>query len=414
MFAVFSRYKHINWALADQTMVSGVNFLTGILLARFLGLDEYGRFALAWMVVLFCSSIQQAAIIAPMMSFGATRKVRGKPAYYAVVAAQELLFSLLCSALLGLATILSAYFAPDLGLQDLVWPLSAALFAFQLQDFLRRYFFSRNFGRLAFFNDAISYLGQVSLLVPLFYFWQLNSALVLWIIAATSGAAVVVGIWSMDLQTFSGKRLRRVAAIHLSHSKWLVASALSQWTSGNFFIVTLGATLGSEAVGAIRAVQNVLGVTHVIFMGMENIIPASVAKCLKSGGVSAVKAYIARATWFCMGGTAFYCLIVAVNPEAVLRFLFGQTYSGYGYLLWWYVPVYLLMSVGLPLRSGLRAFNDVRPIFSANLLASVLAIAAASWFIEQWGVKGAIAGLISTQIVIQGYTYNALRKRLII
>ena len=32
-----SRYSHINWALADQTMVSGINFLTGILLARFLG-----------------------------------------------------------------------------------------------------------------------------------------------------------------------------------------------------------------------------------------------------------------------------------------------------------------------------------------------------------------------------------------
>ncbi len=31
------RYSHLNWALADQTMVSGVNFLTGILLARYLG-----------------------------------------------------------------------------------------------------------------------------------------------------------------------------------------------------------------------------------------------------------------------------------------------------------------------------------------------------------------------------------------
>ena len=30
---LWARYSHVNWALADQTMVSGVNFLTGILLA---------------------------------------------------------------------------------------------------------------------------------------------------------------------------------------------------------------------------------------------------------------------------------------------------------------------------------------------------------------------------------------------
>ena len=43
------RYRHINWALADQGVVSGINFLTGIMLARFLGLEEFGRFTLAWM-----------------------------------------------------------------------------------------------------------------------------------------------------------------------------------------------------------------------------------------------------------------------------------------------------------------------------------------------------------------------------
>ena len=65
---LLTRYSQINWALADQAMVSGVNFLTAILLARYLGIEEFGRFALAWMVVLFIVNIQYAMIIAPMMS----------------------------------------------------------------------------------------------------------------------------------------------------------------------------------------------------------------------------------------------------------------------------------------------------------------------------------------------------------
>src|SRR3989339_512327 len=82
MIAFISRYRHMNWALADQAMVSGVNFLTGILLARYLGLEEYGRFTLAWMAVLLCNSFQQAGIIAPMMSIGPKQKKEDGPSYY--------------------------------------------------------------------------------------------------------------------------------------------------------------------------------------------------------------------------------------------------------------------------------------------------------------------------------------------
>lgn len=67
---LISRYSHLNWALADQATVSGANFITGILLARYLGLEEFGRFTLAWMVVLFVNSLQNAVVVAPMMNIG--------------------------------------------------------------------------------------------------------------------------------------------------------------------------------------------------------------------------------------------------------------------------------------------------------------------------------------------------------
>jgi hypothetical protein len=41
---LLKRYRHVNWALADQAMLSGVNFLTVVLLARALGIEEFGRF----------------------------------------------------------------------------------------------------------------------------------------------------------------------------------------------------------------------------------------------------------------------------------------------------------------------------------------------------------------------------------
>ena len=90
---LWTHYSHINWALADQTMVSGVNFLTGILLSRYLGLEEFGRFTLAWMAVLFVNSLQHAAIISPMMSIGPKQPEAEAPAYYGAIVVQQIVFS---------------------------------------------------------------------------------------------------------------------------------------------------------------------------------------------------------------------------------------------------------------------------------------------------------------------------------
>ncbi len=70
--------SRISWAILDQGMVSAVNFLTGILLARHLGVEEFGRFTLVWMLVLFMSSFQLALIVSPMLSIGPKRRQRLK------------------------------------------------------------------------------------------------------------------------------------------------------------------------------------------------------------------------------------------------------------------------------------------------------------------------------------------------
>ncbi|HFB98709.1 MAG TPA: hypothetical protein ENJ62_06175, partial [Bryobacterales bacterium] len=59
-------------ALADQAMVSGTNFLTSVLLARWLAPAEYGLYALMLSFVYLLASVQQALVIQPMRVFGGT------------------------------------------------------------------------------------------------------------------------------------------------------------------------------------------------------------------------------------------------------------------------------------------------------------------------------------------------------
>ena len=139
------RYSQINWALVDQAMVSGVNFLTGIILVRYLGLEEFGRFTLAWLIVLFFNSIQFAAVISPMMSIGPKQAEIEFPQYYGAVLLQQLFWSGCCFISIFLCVWGSQFFF-DWKIHQLAAPLAAGLLAFQFQDFLRRLCSKRNDG----------------------------------------------------------------------------------------------------------------------------------------------------------------------------------------------------------------------------------------------------------------------------
>jgi len=384
-------------------MVSGVNFLTGILLARYLGLDEYGRFTLAWMAVLFFNSIQQAGIIAPMMSLGPKQNGADETGYYSAIIVQQIVWSVLGFFLLWAGVWLSGFIVPQWGVQDLGLPLASALLAWQLQDFLRRYFFARNQSKLAFFNDVISYLGQLALLLALFHWARLTTAGVLWLIALTSAAAVLVGACGLGSLQFSRKTLREITRQHWYSSKWLLGSALIQWTSGNYFIVSLGAIVGTGAVGALRAAQNIMGVTHILFQGLENIVPAGAARSLQIGGKVAMQTYLWKATLMCTGVTSLFCLIVAIAPDWLFTLFYGSDYTGYGYLLWWFAPIYLLISIGLPLRAGLCALSQTRPIFVAYVIMTTFSVLSASFLVDCYGISGALVGILGTQLIFQGY-----------
>ena len=406
------RYSHVNWALADQAMVSGVNFLTGILLARYLGIEEFGRFTLAWMVVLFAASIQHAAINSPMMSIGSQQEEEDAPAYYGAVFAQQAVFAALSFVLVFAGATAAARWFPQWKIDGLALPLAAAAAAYQTQDFLRRYFFTRGRASTAFAADAICYLGQLALLVWLFFaFTGMDSRYALWAIAAVAAVATLCAAFLVEPLRWVPEVARSVTRRHGGFSKWLILSTLMQWTSAQLFFIAAGVLLGAAAVGALRAAQNLMGVTHILFMGLENIVPVRAAQHFQRGGVKALKGYLRRVSW--TGGlvTAFVAVAFAVAPGFWLDLFYGGSYAGYGYVVQWFAAVYILIFMGVPLRAGLRGLEHTRSIFSAYFWASLFSLAAIYPLIHWFELYGVMAGLLITQVIIQATLWLAFRSK---
>ncbi len=399
------------WALTDQAVVSGTNFLTNVMLARFMGLREFGIFALAWMSVLFVNSLQTALIVAPMMSISPKQEEKDRPSYFGAVVFQEFVLVSLCFVLVFVALKASSHFFRHANLEQLALPLAVSAFAYQLQDFVRRYFFATRQSRRALADDALSYLTQLPILFLLHKAGRLNSATALWVMAGTSIFALLPACFWMEPLKFQWETIRAISRRHWKFSRWLVGSSLLQWTSGNLFILAAPVYYGAAAAGVLKASQNLMGATHVWFQGLDNIVPVESARRLRKSGPHAMLAYI-RSILIKWGGlTLLFALLMAAAPGFWLRLIYGPEMAQYGYVLRLYALLYVIIFVGAPMRAGLQALEYTVPIFWSYLAMTAFAFAFAVPMAKMLGLSGSLLGLMGAQVIFQSIVGGALVLR---
>lgn len=393
------RQAQVQWALVDQGLCSGVNFATAIIVARNLGLEEFGRFSLAWIVALFFSNLQIATVCIPMMGIGPKQSAQQRPQYFATLAAQQALFSAVTFCAIFLMVPLAHVLFQDPHLYGVGLPLATAAVAFQAQDFIRRYFITRGDTELALVNDVISYGGQLVVLLWLFSTRDGDAKAVLWVIAATSGLAFAVGSLRMEKLHFDLVSFREISRRQWRSARWMGGTAIMNWLSSNTFLVAAGAMLGVASVGLLQAAEKIVNVLNILFQALGNIIPVEAARLLRDGNSGKLTAYLKKVTLAGGAVTVAVALLLSVFPETWLRLAYGNQMAQMGSILSGYAAVYVAMFLSIPLRSGLIATENTRPIFIAYLLQTVFAAVSAYQLIQWLGIWGVPAGLMVKQLI---------------
>jgi len=385
--------RAMNFAFFDQVLVSSSNFLAGILLARAFGIFEFGRFALAWMFVEFIGSLQAAAIIQPMLNIGPKQAEANRDRYYDAVLAQQAAACMVFGLMAWLAATLTGWLLSDPEFDRLALPLCAAIMAYQLQSFFRRYFFARDRPIAALVNDVLRFTVQIAATAALAFAWPGSTAAVgLWIVAAACAVSALQGVFCFGRPKWNTAAVVDVAVRHWRFSKWLLPSALMYWMTSQGFPLMSGFVLGAAATGGLRAAVSIVGVMNMLLLALDNFAPVQAARAVHDGGPIELRRNIARLAL--LTGTLVVGTVVLINidPGYLVHLLYGEHFASVEQLVRWLCAPASIYAISTVLVIWAAALERTRTIFVSYAAATVFTVIATYPLTRYGGLAGVVAG----------------------
>ncbi|WP_222536919.1 lipopolysaccharide biosynthesis protein [Pedobacter polysacchareus] len=406
--SLFKQITEKYWVLADQVVVSGSAFLTNLLLAKAMGLPEYGKFSIMVMVQLFILSVSMAfssqvyQVNYPSLAANDQKKLtRGMLGIQFMVAALILMMALLGFSIWHISGFKAMSFTTEILIMA---TLSTVLYL--LQDFLRRVFITKTEGRNAFLIDSLTNILQITALLLAWHFNLLGQAMAWSIIGLSFLPSVVCGIVLLKPEAITFADIRFSWKLQLVKGGWLIGSSLLQWGSGYFFVIAAGWWLGAAALGALRLAQYIFGLLNLLLQAIENYVLPKVV---------AIKADMSVYWWQLMRKSLvmivpILCLL-SLFANDIFSIIGGPEYQQYTFIIYGLSIVYLLITIGYPVRIAIRSLELNRAYFIGYILSVSTGLMLAPWLIKTWGIQGVLAGIFLTQLIMICYWSIILQRK---
>ena len=388
------------WLLADQVLVSGMNFTTTVLLARMLGVYNFGIFTVLYYILLYVNSIQLALNVQPMFSIapqmpeGPERQsfLRGMAGY------QYVLSTFFCLLILLAGLLEKLKLLPHRLDTSAILPFVLTVFAFQIQDWFRRLCYVKDLGQRVFWNDAVSYIGQIAAFLGLWRMGRLNVSTAYYAIGLTSLAAFGIGLLLDDM----GSTLREARAAIVRTWKMgrsLLVTAQLQWLGSGGVNLVIAGLIGVRAASGIRAVIALVGPVIVLCQLLDNVIPVRAARAYASGGEQALVRYLRKIGLMLAAAVGAPLVLVSIFARPIMSLVFGHAYTGFAGLVVW-EAAYMALSV---LYRGTHYYHRTKDttavLAKTALLASLVSLGGCLLLAKPFGAAGALAALVMGQSV---------------
>jgi O-antigen/teichoic acid export membrane protein len=402
-------------AILDQGLISGSNFLTSVLLARWMVPAQYGAYAVAFGIYVLLSVVYQSLVLEPMAVFGGSSYRNCLRGYMGSLFWIHVIASLAIFVVFGASAYAARSLAQSDGLAGALAGVTIAspcVLAFALA---RRGFYldlsPAKAAAGAFVYSAVSVgalfvlyrrsllsaftafllMGLAALVTAIYLFIRLR-----WELPASAAAPQVGAAW---------KR-------HWGYGRWALASSIAGWIPAYVYYPLLSSFGNIVHSGQLKALMNLTLPMEQTKAALGMLFLPYAARIQDQEGRASSSNLAKRMTLVSLGGAVVYWALILPLQGPVFRFLYSGRYTEVAHLL----PVIAFGSIVWSAAYGpaiaLRAMESPASVFVAFSLATGLSLligVPATW---AFGLKGAIWGSNLADVLSLLFVVVVLRRKI--
>jgi O-antigen/teichoic acid export membrane protein len=380
------------WTFADQALSSLTNAALTVVVARAVGAEAFGAFALALLTFSFVIGLGRAMIGDPYV----IRFSDADPAARHTATRQSSGAAVVFGLLAGMLCAVAGLLIPDQQSRGGLLALAISLPGLLLQDNWRYAFFAARRPAAATLNDAIWALLQFSLLGVLFV---RNVESVFWITMAWGMSALVAA-------AFGVLQIRAVPSVtsarrwfHLTRDLNVRMGIDFAFNMGavNLAIYVITAVVGLVAAGALRAAQTLLGPLNLFRSGLDSFVLPMMAR--RAGEGRSLLRLVTVTSGAATALTGVWVGVLLLLPTSIGEEVLGDSWAGARLVMIGSGIVAISQAVVLGASLGIKALRRADLLLRVTLIQAPLILGFGGVGAWQWGIVGAANGLGIAQFV---------------
>jgi O-antigen/teichoic acid export membrane protein len=381
------------FAILDQGLISGSNFLISILLARWLIPAQYGAFSTAFSVFLFLSYVYQSLLSEPQAVFSGSAYRQCLRGYLKALLSIQLVVTVFGLVLLGG----SAAIAYGLGKAD-GFPGALAGVAIASPCILffwllrRSYYMNLAPARAAM--GAFLYFALVTGGLFVVYKKALISPFSAYLLMAIGALGTGLFLLSqikkaLPPDTCDAPTASQAWRKHWEYGRWALGVSVVTWIPYYMYYPLVSMFSGMAQAGQLRAVMNLSLPLEQSYTALSILFLPYAARVCREKGIASSGPLVRRITLLFVAGAVVYWAILIPFKSVAFHILYGGKYMELAPLIPYVALGTTLWSAAFGPAIMLRAIESPDSIFYARVVASVLSLVVgvpATWAFGLWGV----------------------------
>jgi O-antigen/teichoic acid export membrane protein len=397
-------------ALADQAVVSALNFLTGVIIGRTCAKEQFGLYMLGFSMVFFVINLQQSLILSAYTVYSQRLKTNAHTTYAGSTLIHQLVFSTVTMVvLIVIGTLLYFGIGPQ-ELRPVVWSLLCVISFILFREYIRRICFANLKMLTVLLLDSLITVTQLSLLLIFANVGILNASKAFWATGIACGV-ISVGWLICYSREFTPRRafIMRDLKKNLAFGKWIFGAKIAYFLGNQIYPWVLAACYGTAATGVFAASWGVASLANPIVLGLTNSLGPVTARAYVKG-INEVRSVVIKNTILLAATLSLFCLSIILYGDHIIVLIYGNKYSGSASVLLVLALGFLASAIGVAPASGLAAIDRPDANFKANLIALGVTLTIGILLVRAFGTIGAALALLAINVIESGMKLGVFLK----